>query len=256
MKKFLAILLSVIMAASLCMAGFAAELRTDALPGQMIVVPQNEHIAPGGEYSIPVSIVSDVEIDGVTSGSFYTGFSIAGFSGAAQQYLDITGVEFTDAVKAMAGFEGYECGFTDGAWYVSFKVDDLAVLKQTNLEVVNIIVTVSNEYPGEGVEATLDLTTYDISWLADFGAPEFDAGEAAVVVDGEGNATYLTTGSTDSQFIVNPGHLADKFDWDPAPELPWQQKLLRWFEGIALKITNGLISLLEVLSGFLEGELA
>jgi hypothetical protein len=262
MKKFLAVFLSVIMASSLCVAGFAAGLRAKVLPGQMIIVAQDEHIKAGGEYTVPVSIVSDVSIDGVTSGDFYTGFK-CGISGLSGQYVDIEGVEFTSALQALAGFEGFECRYDDNecAIYCAFKVSDLSILKQTNLEIANIKIKVSDKYKAaseiaEGdatakynqASATLDVSQYDLSWISTSVA--FDADEAAAVVS-NGNTTYLTKGETTSQIIFNAGQLADAFPWDVVV-LTWKEKLTIWAKKQALYICNFFSAIFGLLAGFLE----
>lgn len=280
MKKILAVILSVTMAFSLCVAGFAAELRVSPAEGKIYVAAQCEHIKAGQTYDVPISLVSNIDVkdasgNAVTTGAFYLGFKAAVATGAEQQYVTVTAIKPSDELKATKGYsqgdsvmyntaenQDGSIDYSNAEADFSFKTEDLSILHNDNFVVAYVTIKVADNYPGGEVMNDIITDAYDISFSDDGSFMTTDnwaytSGICAVVPTDSETAielTFATDVNTD-QLVFEAGHLAEKFSWDPLPEPTLKEKIIAFLEKAALKIVDFLITGLTAVRSLLIKEI-
>ena len=265
MKKILAVFLAVVMAFSAGVAAFAygtlgdVPANPEPIEGKVNFVAESTFIEAGQTYEIPVSVVSDYTTT-VESGKLVMSFQA---SMAGDPSVTMTGIRFSDEVKALPGFKEGACGYSTSllAAFCSFSVDDLSLLKQTNFVIAYVTVEVADTYEGGAKEASVDLSGYDISFLFDgifddltvanelfeYASP-VGAESFVSIVDNDGNVTALeVTGATDADVYFTAGHM-----WEE-PERPSATDLLVvQLKRLGLQIVVFLQAILEIVAGLLQ----
>ena len=264
MKKFLAIVLSVMMVLSVCTVSVFAFNEEDlpAIPAQTenyIYFAAGHARATANEtYDIPVYMVSNYPT-AIQEGFVELGFS---FYASNPSYLTINSVTFDNEIKAIADFTPLESyfGYTpdemDGnpTWhtaentgYVAFAAD-IAALNQSKVKVCTINVSTSNSFP-DGTEYVEDSSDWAEICIAEYDLYELPAGyiandsgtsygaifEGAMpddfdqvedFVDGDEVIAVGTQDSNSGVYFVNG--FVYKYVAPPVPS--WSDKLIEWFK--------------------------
>lgn len=145
MKKVLAVLLAAIMAFTVGVSAFAVEMPD--FPKQesnmVYLAAESMYVEAGGTYTVPVYVVSNYGTfdEGATGTVNYAfGYEVAG-SGAG--YATVTAAPAEGVTEGILG--GYEA--------------DLTSLNQEKMALVNLTVTVAEDFPGDQSEIIINITT-------------------------------------------------------------------------------------------------
>ena len=271
MKKFLAILLSVIMLFTLGVAAFAeGEDVNEGMPkdtpkqaGKVVFSIQNTYIEPSKEYSIPIIMKSDyLEKVPENAETFYFGFSGISFSTSEKDIVEIKNIRFSDEIAAddqlAVNQVDLENGM-DGSLAFKIKKADFNKFFSTSDEgiVIGYIDVVKTEDVPE-------------EYNKDFGRLVFFPYFDLYSEDGEGNpngcvadpnASGCSVGYTDADGnftgIFLDGSENDEIVLDTAcfyhaPYVPtWQERLKAWGKAQGHLIVSFFITILEVLDSLL-----
>lgn len=263
MKKVLAVLLAVVLAFSVGTTAFALDLVAEPSPtaGQVTLSVKSEYIEADGVYNLPVSIISAYTPTEVgASPAVMMGFTL-GLSGVMASYAEITGFEFTDALKGTAGFTVLdEFGNESDPMTVSFIVpgDDLLSTDRTEIGYVEITVKDTAVFENEddalevsampsytgatlGMGGAFDTYMSDGTYAAGVAS---GVGMAFVVMDLEGNTESLIQ---DENLFANPATCYEK-----PPVIPWTERIVNLLKLWGYQIITGLVSLLSVAQSFLK----
>lgn len=262
MKKFLAILLSVIMLFTLGVAAFAegeteeapAEMPANIgkLEGKIVVSIDNTYIEPSQSYQIPIRIYADY-LDKLPeeAETFYIGSNgIALLNDMdAKGYATITSIECTDAIPEENRIEiGFNEDVGDSYFTFSINKDQFSTLLSTPDEGVIIgyvNIETTDQVPEEyGVDfGNIGIFGgYDLSWMID------GAWGTAGYMDADGNFTEIALNGDSEDDIV--------FDtacfYHQPKTLTWQERLKDWAKQQALLFLGFFITVLSVLEEFLK----
>ncbi|MBQ7549217.1 MAG: hypothetical protein IJT03_05885 [Clostridia bacterium] len=249
MKKILSVFLSIIIAASFCVTGFAAELRSKVEPGHIKIVAQSQRIEAGKEYSIPISMLSDYNMEGldkITDGSYTTGFTVS-VGGDAAKYVEIKSIEASKELKYLFYYTEFECQYNelfDSKAYFAFGVDDISILHKDNFVLAYVKIKVSDSYPGGGLTADLILGDYYLTRLNEIGGVntiDFPEGSKAAVVDWIDYPDIHTYYVPDELQTLESGYAADQLPWDKDPgqnnnDLTFWQKVGKFMLNVLMSV--------------------
>lgn len=271
MKKFLAILLSVIMLFTLGVAAFAEDGEvTEGMPGdtpkqagKVVFSIQNTYIEPSKEYSIPIIMKSDyLEKVPADAETFYFGFSAISFSTSEKDIVEIKNIRFSDEIAAddqlAVNQVDIENGI-DGSMAFKIKKADFNKFFSTSDEgivigYIDIATTedVPEEYDKDFGRIVFfpyfDLYSEDEEGnpngcVADPNASGYSVG----YTDAEGNFTGIFVDESESAEIV-----FDTACFYHAPYVPtWQERLATWGKAQGHLLLNFFITILEVLDSLL-----
>lgn len=164
MKKFLAIVLSVMMVLSVCTAGVYAfdEAELPAMPTQtenyIYFAADHVRAEANGTYEIPVYMISDYKTD-VADGWVELAFT---FNLSNTDIAKVVDVKFADGIQAVSGFQAIEAhyGYTEDemASYATYHTDSttgyvafaagLAALSQAKVQVCTITIQTTDYFYG------------------------------------------------------------------------------------------------------------
>lgn len=263
MKKFLAIVLSIMMVLGVCSVGVFAfdEANLPALPQQTenyIYFSAGHVRATANEtYDIPIYMISNYNT------SIQDGFCELGFSFylSDSSYATVNSVTFDNEIKAIADFTPLECyfGYTSAqmegnpTWhteentgYVAFAAD-LAALKQTKVKVCTVNVTTSNAFP-DGTEyvsesndwVEIRFGAYDLYELPS-GCIACDSGVSyGAIFEGDMPDMTATDNFVDGDEVISIGTQESNsgiyftngfiYKYVAPPEPSWSDKLIEWFK--------------------------
>lgn len=257
MKKFLAIILSVMMVLGMCSVASFAFYEEDlpAFPeqaeGEIIFAAENVYVEAGGTYDVPVYLVSNYATD-ITDGFVELGF-VFSLTGNTAEPAVVNSVEFADGIKAVKNFypienhygwtqEEYDNGdtmhtnFTAG--YVAFAAD-VSVLNQAKLQVATVNVTVPAELDSEDAYVALTFSGYNFSenfagfWFeADamnggIFAGEFSADDMDANLNVDPDVALGEATQDGGEIFFAMGYMV-KYVETPAPS--WIEKLIDWVQ--------------------------
>ncbi|MDD6276936.1 MAG: hypothetical protein PUB20_08980 [Clostridia bacterium] len=248
------------------------------------IKPYDARVSASNSYKIPIVMRSkDVDLQGVESGTLYMAFGIA----LGTQYkIDETGkalvddsgnpqistdevfnmtfpeedtvvedlmscdcFEYSEEVKALADFVPEDMYSMGDSLLICFSTTDLSILQAPEFVLGYVTVDCLDAYAG-GVALPI---------LTDAG----DIAAESIVVPGLADldgidqvSTNIVVVADDGSYVEVPtaalaGQLADHFQWDPAAEPSWQDKLLNWLKNLGLSIIGFFITILELLEGLL-----
>lgn len=279
MKKFLAIILSIMMVLGACSVAsfaFTAEdlpVMPESTEGRIYFAAENVYVEGGNSYDVPVYMISDFNTD-VTDGFVQLGFEfyLAGFEGAT-----VNSVTFADGIKAVEGFYPLEAhyGYTTEemdeaityhtsttSGYVAFGAG-LAALKQAKVQVATVNVTIPEAFAGEEALVELRFTAYNFSenplgyWYGGDdvinggiyeGTPDYEACEPLNPVVAINEAETDEDDGTFYKF----GYMVE-FHEPPVPS--WKDRLIDWvqdtIEGI-LQVFETIHEYIRLISGLLD----
>ncbi len=260
MKKFLAIVLSIMMVLGVCSVGVFAFNEEDlpAIPAQtdnyIYFVAGHARATANQTYDIPVYMVSKYPT-AIQDGYVELGFT---FYLSDNAYATVNDVTFADGIKAVNGFVPLEAhyGYTEdemsgvATWhgdlatgYVAFAAG-LEALNQVQVQVCTINVTTTDVFPdGENyVDGSADSVqicfgAYDFinGWFGNYfdgaggifeGAIPQDLGENAFEVDPD-EFIEIGTAQSEKGIYFSYGFLY-KYVAPPVPS--WSDKLIDWFK--------------------------
>lgn len=262
MKKFLAIILSVMMIISACgVASFAFyEEDLPAFPaqteGQIIFAAENVYVEPGQTYDVPVYLVSNYKTD-IQEGFAELGFSFY-VSSNTQNAPVVNGVSFASAIQGVKDFYAIEAGYgytqeqfdnfetfhapSETTGYVAFAAD-ISVLNQAKTQVATVSITVPEELDSEDAYVSLGFGIYNFN-EAPIGYYFRDEADVEVYVGGIFEGTFtaedmeaceerlpeitLAEGTIDGGDVFFSANLMVKFVTPPAPT--WLDKLIDWVQ--------------------------
>lgn len=275
MKKVLAIVLSVIMALSVCGIAASAAVEAPEFPtpvsGRIYFAADYTYVVAGGTYEVPVYLVSDFDTTITNPDAFVElGFTckLAGFNNpdpeSSGTYGKITGIEFADAIQSIDGFKGLDCLYTATAedcdefhgnldnGYVAFAAG-LSTLKQEKIQVATVTVKIADDFPGGDAAPYIVFNEYDFNFLpygnyfdgygGIFTAPmSEDALEWGDAVDPD----VLLEKSVDGEgnLFFSFGYL---FEEPPVPS--WKDRLLDWLK----KTINQFLDTFDEINGLIRG---
>ena len=268
MKKFLAILLSVIMLFTLGVAAFAEGEGTEEpkgmpsdvakQPGKVVFSIENTYIEPSKEYSIPLVMKSDY-LDKVPADAETFYFYLASIY-STSSYVTIKNIRFADDVAQSNRISIKQVGEEDGAIIFKLEKADFNKFFATSDEgivIAYIDVATTEDVPEE----------YDV----DFGNIYFDLFGELYQEDEEGNsigaisnpdAIGYSVGYVDAEgnftgFTCTLDISVDDFNADTAcfyhaPKVPtWQERLTEWAKGQALLFVRFFLVVFEALEQIL-----
>lgn len=261
MKKFLAILLSVIMLFTLGVAAFAeGEETTPEMPkdtgkveGKIVLSIENTYIEASNEYSIPIKLYADF-LDKVPADAEKLYIGAAGIDLAGDmktEYATFKGMRFADGVS----LEKVECSYNDvELGYFAFAIDkaDFSTMLSTSddgivIGYIDIAVndTLPTEYGVDFGQLYFD-GTYDFGYTLGDQYPSIYG--SAGFMDAEGNFTAIDlTGSPDDDIVY------DTACFYHAPHIPtWQERLKDWAKTQGLLFIGFFITVLNVLEELLK----
>lgn len=273
MKKFLAILLSIVMLFSLGVVSFAedevpddAETTVAELPanmgkleGKIVLSFDNTYIEPSTKYTIPLRLYGDFTAP-EDAETVYIGAGGIGLTGDLINYATFNGVTFNDEINATPIEIDYLADADDTVFSFSVSKENFDSVLSTSDE--GIIIGYAE------IETTADLPeTYGVElgvlYLCD--AYQFDyidfTGEGSFV-DGNDNSPYGASGymTTDGQFVPFETEGEDiVVCYDTASlyhtprVLTWQERLEKWAIEQALAILNFIGTINNALIGVLQG---
>ncbi len=275
MKKILAVLLAVIMAFSLGVVGFAAEVKPEDNPGLLLptfptqkegaifIACDNTYIAPGQTYEIPVYLISDYT-PSVESGTAILGFKIylggAPVDGEVPQ-INITAITPSPEVQALADYELVGCGvniydFGVNENQFSFTTTDLSIFKQAKFPLATVTVEVTDAYigstteevDGEDVRVPVDCYLY-VSPAEHYLFYETDYANYCLspmaIIDTENcyEIESIVADGANGPVFISSGHLIEE-----PPKESWQDKLKDWAINLLSVILDKLGSFFETLN--------
>lgn len=258
--------------------------QTPLEPNSVYIKPYDARVSAGNSYKIPVVIRSnEVDLQGVESGTLYMAFGIA----LGTQYkIDETGAarvdgdgnveissdevfnmtfpeadtlvedmmtsdcfEYSEEVKALANFVPEDMYSMGDSLLVCFSTTDLSILQAPEFVIGYVTIDCLDAYAG-GI--ALPIIT-DVSNIA------AESGVVPGLADLEGIddvTSNIVVVAEDGSYVAVPtsalaGQVADHFQWDPAAEPTWQDKLLNWLKNLGLSLIGFFITILEVLEGLL-----
>lgn len=271
MKKFLAIILSIMMVLGACSVASFAFYEEDlpVIPEQkegcIYFAAGNVYVEAGKTYDVPVYMISDVKTD-ITEGFVELGFSfyLMGFDGAK-----VNSVTFADGIKAFKNFypieshfgwtsDDYDAGETfhdpdPSIGYVAFAAD-VTALNQSKIQVATINVTIPENFEGEDSYVSVNFTSYDFTlnsvgyWFEGnggifegaFTADDMDANE------GVDPAVVLEEGTIDGGDIFYSFGYMVEYHEPPMPS--WKQKLVDWFQDTV----DGILTVFETIHEYIR----
>lgn len=281
MKKFLAIILSIMMVLGACgVASFAFyEEDLPTMPGQtegrIYFAADNVYVEAGQTYDVPVYMISDVDTE-ITEGFVELGFE---FYLAGNASATVNSVEFASGIKAVDGFCALESyyGYTEDeianeetyhqsstTGYVAFGAG-LAALKQAKVQVATVNVTIGEDFAGEDAYVTLNFTGYNFSeapygyYFYDedaieiynggifAGEPDYDSCEALTP-----DVILMEATTEGGDIYFSFGYMVEHHE-PPVPT--WKDRLIDWFqdtvEGI-LQVFETIHEYIRVVIGLLD----
>lgn len=271
MKKFLAILLSVIMLFTFAAVAFAeGEEVNEGMPGdtpkqagKVVFSIQNTYIEPSKEYSIPIIMKSDY-LDKVPADAeaFYFGFSGINFSTSEKDVVEVKNIRFSDEIAAddrlALNQVDIENGM-DGSMAFRIKKADFNKFFSTTDEgiIIGYVDVATTEDVPE--EYNKDFGTivffpyFDLYSEDEEGNPNGAvadpnaSGYSVGYTDAEGNFTGIFLEGTETDEIV-----LDTACFYHAPYVPtWQERLATWGKAQGHLIVSFFITILEVLDSLL-----
>ncbi len=273
MKKFLAILLSVIMLFTLGVVAFAeGEAKperdmpydTEKEPGKVVFSIENTYIDASKEYSIPVTMKADY-LDKLPADAeeFYFGFSGISFSTSEKDVVVIKNIRFSDAIaeedRCVVNQVDLENGM-DGSFAFKIKKADFSKFFSTSDEGVVIayidIVTTEDlpEEYGKDFGRIVFFPYFDLYSEDDEGNPNGAvadinaAGYSAGYINSEGNFIGIFLDESPESEI-----LFDTACFYHAPYVPtWKERLTTWAKGQGVIICGFFITVFSFLEEFLK----
>ncbi|MBP9988090.1 MAG: hypothetical protein KBT46_01190 [Ruminococcus sp.] len=266
-KKFLAVLLAVILAFTAGVVAFADDqeggeeqkvIELAPLPekqeGAIILAPESQWIEKGSTISVPVSLISDYDCpDDATADWVFVTFSIS--AGANGSYVKFNDFKFNSAFTAAQ----YKVVTFDGDnIIVSFgvKASALDILNQDNLVIGNIEAEIDAEFPGGEENLEIVLAPYMTQLAHELADEDEGAGfetefELLPWNDGVSIISTLEEG-------IAPAPEEDTFFFAAAcfekPATPsWQERMKDIFIGWGRQLLSAVIAILEALDGLLMG---
>ncbi|HAS37436.1 MAG TPA: hypothetical protein DCS04_02320 [Ruminococcaceae bacterium] len=260
MKKFLAILLSVIMLFSFGIIAFAeGEETTGDLPnnigkkeGKIVLSIENTYIEASKEYSIPVRLYADylskVPADAEKLYIGAAGIDLAG--DMKTEYAELKEIRFADGVsleKVEASYDPTTLG------YMAFGIDkahfnEYLSTSDEGIIIAYIDIVVNDNLPEEyGVDfGQLYFDgTYDLNYTLGEQYPEIGQSAGFILADGT-FSVIETPGSPDDDIVY------DTACFYHTPYVPtWKERLTTWAKAQGHLFVSFFITILEVLDSFL-----
>lgn len=270
MKKFLAILLSVVMLFSFAVVGFAADDDADdtettvtelpanmgKLPGKIVFSLDNTYLEPSSTYTIPLRIYGDYTVP-ENAETVYLGVGTIALEGEIGTYADIKDIRFNSAIDVTP----IQCGYIedDDATVLSFSVskenfDTILSTSDEGVVIGYIDIETNGELPEEygkefGVLFMSNSYYFDyVEFDEDMEVTPFDAG-GYIISDGETEefVPFVLEGD-DIELVYDTAHFYH------APRvLTWQERLEQWAIGQALAILNFIGTINNALISLLKG---
>ncbi len=272
MKKFLAILLSVIMLFTLGVVAFAeGEEVTEGMPGdtpkqagKVVFSIQNTYIEPSKEYSIPIIMKSDyLEKVPEDAETFYFGFSGINFSTSDKDIVEVKNIRFSDEIVAddrLALNQVDAENAMDGSMAFKIKKADFSKFFSTSDEgiVIGYIDIATTEDVPE--EYNKDFGTIVFFPYFDLYSEDEEGNPNGCVADP--NASGYSVGYTDAEGnftgIFLEGYDTDEIVLDTAcfyhaPYVPtWKERLVTWAKGQGVIICGFFITVFSFLEELLK----
>ncbi len=271
MKKFLAILLSVIMLLTLGVAAFAeGEDVTEGMPkdtpkqaGKVVFSIQNTYIDASKEYSLPIIMKADyLEKIPANAETYYIGFSGINFSTSEKDIVEVKNVRFSDEIAANDQLAVNQIDVENGMdASMAFKIEKADFNKFFSTSDEGIIIGYVDIATREDVPEEYDKDFGSVVFFTGFEfytegeegpngiiKDENAAGYSVGYVDSEGNFTGIDLdGSEFDDFIL------DSACFYHSPYVPtWQERLTAWAKGQGLLIVGFLITVLSALEEILK----
>lgn len=248
MKKFLAILLSVIMLFSLSIAVFAeGEEEPAEMPdnwgkeaGKIVVSLDNTYIEAGNTYSIPVRVKADYAANAADDAKeFYLALSGINLSGEATKNAQITAIRVAD------GFNAIDTDVVEG--YLAFSTTDLSILSTSDEGVIvgYIDLTVDENLPVEYNKDLGGISAFAYYMFED----KFDniSGSAGILnEDGSFDVIEYNESDEDSLLIDGASIFHAKKPYT------WKDKLKDWAKNQGSTILGLFITVLTALKNIIE----
>lgn len=272
MKKFLAILLSVVMLFSFAVVGFAGDDADDTettvtelpanmgkIAGKIVFSLDNTYLDPSSTYSIPLRLYGDFTAP-EDAETIYLGVANIGLEGDIGNYAEVTGIRFNNEIDVTQ----IQCGFDEEAadTVLSFSVskenfDSVLSTSDEGIVIGYVDVVTTEELPEKyGVE-------YGVLFMSNDYYFEFlDVDGNGANVDGNESAPYGAGGyvTTDGEFVAFETEgddivvCYDTASFYHSPRvLTWQERLEQWAIEQALLILNFIGTINNVLIGLLQG---
>ncbi len=269
MKKVLAVLLAVVLCFSVGVSAFAANLIEEptATSGKVYLSVQSQYIDAGGDYTLPVSIISDytdndVGADAALALSVIFGITSTNPSMAGK--VEFTGFQYADDIKNREGFLVGD-DFTADVPVISCIIPgtDLLRTDRTEIGYISIHVDESIEFTADketGEEDSLQVYAMGYTWgtgtnayydteycMEGKFAPAIDqifGACAFAVIDTDGYVNMIEDGV---DFIT---YAADCYQTPPV--IPWTERIVNLLKLWGYQIVTGLTSLLQVAQSFLK----
>lgn len=273
MKKFLAILLSVIMLFTLGVAAFAEDgekperdmpYDTAKQPGKVVFSIENTYIDAAKEYSIPITMKSDyLEKIPENAETFYFGFSGISFSTSEKDIVEIKKIRFSDEIAAddqlAVNQVDLENGM-DGSMAFKIKKADFNKFFSTSDEgivigYIDVVTTedVPKEY-GKDFGRIVFFPYFDLYSEDEEGNPNGcvadpnASGCSVGYTDAEGNFTGIFLDESENDEIV-----LDTACFYHAPYVPtWKERLVTWAKGQGVIICGFFITVFSFLEELLK----
>lgn len=270
MKKFLAILLSVIMLFTLGVAAFAegeadeptgmpADLAKQA--GKIVFSVENTYIEASKEYSLPIVMKADY-LNSVPeeAETFYFGFSGIYFATAGKDVVTVKNIRFSDAIaEADRLVVNQKTDEMDGSF--AFKINKADFAKFFSTSDDGIVIGYIDIATTENVPDDYDVNLGNINLQPYFELyTEDDEGNPNGVIDNP-DASGTSIGYTDAEgnfygiYVFETPDDPIVFDYAKlyrAPRVPtWQEKLATWGKAQGHLFLSFFITILEVLDSFL-----
>lgn len=269
MKKFLAILLSVVMLFSFAVVGFAgdddaadtdttvAELPANMgkLAGKIVFSFDNTYLEPSSSYTIPLRIYGDYTVP-ENAETVYLGVASIALEGEIGNHADITGIRFNSEIDVTPIQIGYDEDMDDTLFSFSVSKENFDSVLSTSDEgvVVGYVDLETNEDLPEVYGEELGVLFMSNAYFFDY----VDFGDMEVTPTDAGG--YITFDGESEEFVpfVLEGDgielCYDTAHFYHSPRvLTWQERLEKWAIEQALLILNFIGTINNALIGILQG---
>ncbi len=251
MKKFLAILLSVIMLFTLGIAAFAegeeaAEMPDNwgKEPGKIVVSIDNTYVEAGQTYSIPVRVKADYAANvSENAKEFYLALSGINLSGELANNAAITDIRVAD------GYTAIRTDIDEG--YLAFSTTDLSILSTSDEGVIvgYVDLVVDEALP---VEYNKDLGTISAFAYYDFSEDFYEVNEniygTAGILNEDGSFDVIEYSESDDDLLLINGSSL----FHTKKPYTWKDKLTDWAKLQGSTILGFFITVLTALKALIE----
>lgn len=266
MKKFLAILLSVVMLFSFAVVGFAGDEAEDTettvtelpanmgkIAGKIVFSFDNTYLEPSSTYSIPLRVYGDYTAPD-NAETIYLGIANIALEGQISDYADITDIRFDSGVDVTPVQIGYDENMDDNVFSFSVSKANFDSVLKTSDEgvVIGYVDIATNEKLPEEYGVEFGVLYMSNAYYFDY-VEDFDFGDVEVTDAGG----YITTDGEFVPFVLDGDGIELCYDtchFYHAPRvLTWQERLEQWAINQALAILNFFGTINNALISLLKG---